>query len=188
MTNNVTELLQKLHELSVRGVDGEKDNAAKMLDRVLKKHGLILADIPSLSRTETVEFPAVLNDPTNQYQFNLLIVKNVIGHFSDDDSRGSFVESTGPWKNRKHTFIVRVTPAEKVEIVAKLDFYWNQYLKEIKTFQSAFFTANKLFTKDAFYTVDELTPEQLDEKKRIDRMSRGIEEKNYFDRLDNPNK
>ena len=42
---NLESKLRKLLILSERGIDGEKDNAAGMLDKLLEKHGLNLSDI-----------------------------------------------------------------------------------------------------------------------------------------------
>lgn len=45
MDKKLEEKLRKLLILSERGIDGEKDNAAVLLERLLKKHGLELSDI-----------------------------------------------------------------------------------------------------------------------------------------------
>jgi hypothetical protein len=42
---NLESKLRKLLILSERGIDGEKENAAEMLDKLLERHGLKLSDI-----------------------------------------------------------------------------------------------------------------------------------------------
>lgn len=39
------ERLRKIYELSVRGVDGERETAQRLLKNLLEKHGLSLSDI-----------------------------------------------------------------------------------------------------------------------------------------------
>jgi len=45
MNESLIDRAKKIYELSVRGIDGEKENAKRMLDLFLKKYGLTLEEI-----------------------------------------------------------------------------------------------------------------------------------------------
>lgn len=121
------ELLKKLKELADRGIGGEKTNAQKMLDNLLKKHNLTLEDIGVVEKSLRV-----FKVKRSQRQFFMQVAASVIGNkFS--------------YWNDRNTFTMELTVSQFIEIDARYDFYWKEFKNEEKIFWRAFIQRNHLY-------------------------------------------
>jgi len=181
MPNKIIELAKKLKTLADRGVDGEKENAITMLQNLMVKHGLSMADIEGEKRTWR-RFKVL----AAQDRFFLQVVANVLG-----DGYKQKIKSTG----QKIYLSVEVTAAEYVELAAKYEFYWNHYQKELEVFYLAFIQKNHLYKKEtdearkARYEKEdqkELTAEEKAMLLRMAQMMAGMEAGQFHKQLSSP--
>lgn len=158
--DKIIELAKKLKALSDRGVGGEKLNASKKLEQIMKKHGLSIEDIEGERKNYTY-----FKVDKIQHQLFIQIVSSVLGIgfelMKDRRKRGQFV--------------LFLTAFEAVEIQMKYDFYWKLYKDELDIFTSAFIAKNDIYHPNGNkVNPDELSKEEIARLKRIIEMSDSI--------------
>ncbi len=175
MTDKVKSLINKLHELAKRGVDGEKDNAASMLDALLKKHGLTIDDIEK----DDVEYHK-LTFKFGEEQY--MIIRHCTYYVI-----GTTVDFYGVYKgNRriKNKVAIKCTLAQFLEIQAMSEFYWNEYLKERELFLHAFIQRNRLFPADVNKVdIDSIEGEEFERLSRVVELSKSIKNNSFHKQL-----
>lgn len=126
------ELLRKIKALAEHGVDDEAENAAVMLDRLMKKYGVTEAD---LDDEKVEEFSFRWKYP---YEERLLaqIVFMVIGEFSKLYYRN---------KRENKTRYVYCTKTQKIEIAAAFECYRVHLKNGLDNFYEAFIQRENLF-------------------------------------------
>jgi hypothetical protein len=123
--------LRKLLALAERGIDGEKDTAQKMLDKLLAKHDLTIEDISGDKKTDHwFKFGSKVVYRRLMRQIILSVVGNVDFYTSSVD---------------KTIFIVEVTDFEKIEIEMKFSVYKKTLDKELEESFVAFVHKHELF-------------------------------------------
>lgn len=154
---NKVELLQKIKALAERGVGGEKINAKRMLDELMKKYNISEQDINE--------------DEIRSFDINIVgfkakslvcqVLYSIVGNIDDRKNLYSYKD------NGKKKYYIKCTNAEFVEFQAKYKFYMHHFKKELELFYSAFIQANGIFpTADKIKLGDEekgfsLTDEDL---------------------------
>jgi hypothetical protein len=124
----------KIKELAERGVDGEKAAAQSMLEKILVKHGLTLADIEGKPKREWVELTF-----SGEYEKLLLtqIVRKAAGVSGDLVYR---------WKKGTRTRIkFELSPVEHVEVEFMFELMKKALADEFSKVLSAFIHTNRLF-------------------------------------------
>ena len=160
------ELAKKLKALADRGIGGEKVNAEKMLNALMKKHKKSIEDIEG----EKQEDYYLKIDSTHIKIFNQIAKKvnrsvKVYGEFPKNIIR----------KHRlKGNYMITCSPAEYVEIEAKYDFYSKLYKDEFDIFFTSFLKANSLLLDNLSTEEKELTKEEYEKWKRISEMAGAI--------------
>lgn len=125
-------LLKKLKVLAERGVGGEKENAQLMLDRMLKKCGMTYEDLEAeVVDVHTIQFKDDLHE-----KFTHQIIASVLGKVT-----------TWGYKRLKKTIIFESSLAEFIEIKAKRDFFFRDYIRQQQLFYKAYIQKNELYAK-----------------------------------------
>lgn len=132
--------LSKLQALAERGVGGEKVNAQRMLDKLLARHGITVADL-SDERRETRWFPAA-------NRFDKSLAQQIMSKICDSSTVELWVS-----KRRPKQIGVDVTPAEAIEFELHYDALRKALAECFKDAFVAFVQANRLFpsTRDGNY-------------------------------------
>ncbi len=158
MTNKEKELILKIKALADKGIEGEKENAQKILNSLLKKYNITVESL------ETEELHWCKFDVT-KVERRLL---DQIAYSVTADFDLSIVNGI--------TYL-ELTKAQEVEVRFKFSFYNNLYKKELELFYHAFIHKNDIYNKDPKNTVDpnEFTEEEKERRRRVKEMSKGIE-------------
>lgn len=168
--DKLIELAKKLKALADRGVDGEKRNAAALLEAFMKKHNISDEEI--------------YGEQIIRHQFN---IKKDEFKFFNQIVRGVRFDLQVKWYgNKKSAPLVDCTAAEYLEIIAKFEHYSALYKKELRVFYLAFLEANKLLATppDAEkQTAAELSVEEQEIRRRASSMSQDIKRDDYKKRL-----
>lgn len=148
----------KLLALAQRGIGGEKENAARMLEKLLAKHGMTLADL----------------DPSNEARTELQLT------YSTQEERKLIVQiaamilnTRGPSLYRHHrrkALTIEVTPAQRADIILHYETYRialrGHMQRAKKIAMSAFIHANNIFptaNDEETTSAPDIPPEELAE-------------------------
>lgn len=119
--DRIIDRLKKLLALAERGERGEADNARRMLEAELRRHGLTLDDIRS-ERKSTRVLKYCSNE---ELQLIIQIILNYSGSASE-----AFKEAR--YNARKREIYIELSDMEYVDISNMCDFFKAQYRKERK--------------------------------------------------------
>lgn len=172
------ELAKKLKALSDKGIGGEKVNAEKMLNELMKKHNLTIEDIEG-EKTEDYYF----NIKKEHHSLFVQIVGNVKYKLP---IYGEFPDNLIKDYKLKGNYMVTCTVSEFIEIETMFDHYSSLYENELEIFFGAFLSANNLLItppKDEQRSIDDLSPEELKKWKREQIMAAGIKSETFRKRL-----
>jgi hypothetical protein len=122
----VLELLRKIRELAKRGVDGERDNAARLLEAKLQKYGLSLED---LERVKTKRW---------YWKYGTLLEAKIISHVVARvaDYQGSCWKRVG-----KKVVGYDLTYAQGIEAAEWIEHYLAAWKREVKEHEELLFRA-----------------------------------------------
>ena len=132
-----TELLKKLKALAERGVNGEKENAAALLKKLMDKY-----DISS----EELNIDVVKEE---QFTFHgaeqRRILLQIIYKVANDKDIFHEYKYTASGRSCRTVVGADVTKAQKIEIEFLFDFYVKQWEKEKERFLSAYIQKHELY-------------------------------------------
>lgn len=156
------EIIQKLKALSDRGVAGEKENATKLLEKLMKKYGITEDEI-KCEETKVVDIELRTNAEKR-------ICSQVLYAYFDD----------APLYRRfgtKISFWTKLTKAQELEFKYILSVYFDSFYKEENIFISAFIQKNKIFPKVSKTDDDNIPPtaEEIAKSIKVRSMMTGIE-------------
>lgn len=164
------DLARKLKALAERGIGGEKINAQKQLEKILKKHNLSMSTLEE----ETLVSGYFKITPTLKSLFGQIVASVILGGTSVYGST-----------RRKGYVYIEATPAQIAEIDMKMNFYGTLYEQESELFRTAFIEANRLFHPDAPHQdPKELIPKEQEKAERILRMAKQVKKATPFLELD----
>lgn len=123
----------KLKALAERGVGGEKENAAKLLETIMKKYNI---DESVLNQSEIKHREFKYRDKIEDKLLNQIIYK-ITGN-----------QERWHYKGIKPVLVAECTEAQKVEIDILFEFYMTIWKQELDVFLRAFIQKNKLFSSD----------------------------------------
>lgn len=158
---NKLEIIQKLKALSDRGINGEKENATKLLEKLMKKYGITEEELEQ-SQTKTV-WVTLRNIAEKRICSQILYA-----YFDDADL----------WQRRgdRTKYWTELTPAQEIEFKYILSTYIDSFYKEQDIFIHAFIQKNRIFPKDAkVVNMSELSPEEKEKSLKASFMAEGIE-------------
>lgn len=130
--SKILNLAKKVKALADQGVGGEKENAAAILLALCNQHGIRPEDLED----EAVTTRVFSTTPDTEKIILQCIASTTVAEIS------GWVD-----KRKPRDRFVKVTDAEYLEIQAKIEFYVPIWLKELRTFRSAFIQVNDLGAK-----------------------------------------
>lgn len=132
MEDKVQAKLRKLLALAERGEGGEKDNARRMFDKLLAKHGMTIEDLSKESR-ETHWFPA-------RSRFEVRLAGQIMAKILDTMTPDIWTS-----RGRPKQVGVDVTPSEAIEFELHYEALRRALTGCFQDAFSAFIQANRLF-------------------------------------------
>lgn len=147
-------LLRKLYALSVRGVEGERENARQMFLSMCEKFGVHPADFEAEEKPK--ERSIKYKKKFKGQDMTAQIIASVVGK-----RRSMFVDT------HNSELIVELTDTEFAEVQQKLGFYYAQFLKDLETYYEAWIQKNKLYVKPEADKEKDEAPLTEAEKERI---------------------
>jgi len=170
MEGKTRQRMKKLLALAERGVGGEKETAARMLQKLLKKNG-----IRTLEELEKEEAEYTLFSYKGKHELKLL--KQCIYKIMTAADHTTYYHTKGT----RQKLGIYCTRAQKIEIELEFDFYRKVFYEELSKFVSAFIQAQRIFPPDA----PEGSYDKLDERDmKIAYMAEGIDRKSRVTRLE----
>lgn len=163
MDEKTIQRIKKLQALAERGVGGEKETAAVMLQKMLEKNG-----ISSLDELAEEEYEYTLFSYRGKHEIKLLkqCFYKVMGAKSD--------RTTYRTHGTRQKIGIYCTKAQRIEIELEFEFYRNVFYEELSTFMDAFIQAQKIFPPDAPVSeCDEFNERDM----KIAFMARGIDKR-----------
>ena len=125
------EKLKKIRELAERGIDGEKEQARKMYERLLEKYEISDEEIADKLEMHWFRYKTELEES--------LLVRVFYAVTGSEEHYGY----KGPYSRRKERGVL-CTEAEAAEIDLLFSFYREEIKRELTPFMIAFFHQNKL--------------------------------------------
>lgn len=155
------EIIQKLKALSDRGVAGEKENATKLLRKLMQKYAISEEDLKQ-EEVRTV-WVTLKNDAERKICGQILYA-----YFNNADLYKRHGDRTKYW--------TELTPAQEIEFKYMLSVYLESFYKEQDIFIRAFIQKNKIFPVGGPVTnIDDLPAEERGKSIRAALMTEGIE-------------
>lgn len=174
--DRIIDKLKKLLALAERGERGEADNARRLLEAELRRHGLTLEDICADNR-RTRMFKCNSNEERGLL---IQVLVNYLGSKSD-----AFCEST--YNKRKKQVYIDLTDMEYIDISNMYDFYKAQFKKERKRLLHdmivAFVQKHSLYDSTPSERPDDDREIDWDELKRILALSSTMEDVTFRKQL-----
>lgn len=170
MTEERERLLQKIKRvqaLAERGVGGEKESAATLLETLMKRYDISEADIA----TERVELRWFRYKTELECRLLNQIIYTVTGKCP--------AGCVGAYTGRKHKKVgIECTDAERLEIEISFEFYNAAMQTELERFYSAFLIKNQIFPPPGKSEIDIPTPEERsdEEEFKLSAMLAGMDE------------
>lgn len=155
------EILLKLKELSNRGVDGEKENATKLLKKLMKKYNISEEELLQEEKKEV--WITLKNNAERRICHQILY---------------AYFDNASLWYRNGHRtrYWVELTAAQEIEFKYIFSIYLKAFYDEQDIFIDAFIQKNRIFPKDGPVTnISELSSEEKGKALRASLMSEGIE-------------
>lgn len=164
--------LRKILELVRQGEGGEKENAEKILDKLLKKHRLTRSDLD-----DAVKQKYDFKYRTSMEKRLLLQIKLAV--------LGRKRELNSYWRVKGKTILVfELTKAENITISLYYSHYKGLLKDELEIFHRAFINSNPmLFPDDQSVDPQTLTDEEVARDLRVLEMSKNIKAKTPLTRI-----
>lgn len=157
---NVQQRIIKIYELSIKGVDGEKDTAKRQLSTFLKKYNLTHDDL-----LEKPKKPYVFKFSSKTHKKLLFqILWSVLGNNWTVFVMGLNTKS----------ITINLNEVDYADVKVKYDVYRRDFNLMLKDFYEAFILANDIYCPDSFVYAKNETLEDKQRSKRIGRMAFGI--------------
>lgn len=171
----IIEKIRKVQALADRGVDGEKENAARMVERLMTEHDITEEEL----RDDIMERRWFRYNSKDKFAPKLMsqVMYATVGS-RDKWSRG-----------RKAMTGMECTAAEEIEIRARFEFYYKSYQEDLDAFFLAFISKNDIFPTPELVEDDEddePCERTVEEQARIDKasnMMRGMEKHDYHKQI-----
>ena len=161
----ILERIKAVQALAERGDRGEKENAAAMLERLMKQYGITETELAE-DRREIAWFR--FKTPLERRLLNQIIY-TVTGRVA--------YSCVGKYTNRTRKKLgIECTSAERLEIEFSFKFYNAAFEKELDRFYSAFLNKNHIFPENVIDEVPDTGEIDLEEAQRLSRMMAGMEE------------
>ncbi|WP_428067361.1 hypothetical protein [Chryseobacterium gambrini] len=135
------ELARKIKALADKGIDGEKENAAKLLDSLMKKHNISMEDLED-EKIESFYFQI----PSYKHELEYRILHQLVGIFKVK-MYGRFTQKVMREYRLSGNYMIECSKVVYLEIKAKYDFYCARLEKRLDEFFYAFCMKNDLLVE-----------------------------------------
>ena len=177
MESKKIELIKKVKALADRGVGGEKEDAAKLLEKLMKKYGIEEADISEdIEEIQSFSYHG-------EFEHRLLL-QIFYKHFPDITENRGRVRTLPYGKGSRSTFFISCTIAQGIEIAIEFDFYRELWKEEVNFFYQAFLAKHDIYPQEAYEHPSELS---LKDSYRMKMMMEGLSDKTLRPRICNIN-
>ena len=152
MASNVTDTMKHLLELSKGGVGGEKENANKLLNKLMKKYNITEED---LKKEEIKQ-----HDVKFKTKWEMQLIHQIMYMINPERNIYSYKN------NKKKVVILELTDAEWIEHQYLFSIYKKAFEDELELFTSAFIQRNNIFPKEVPEHIKE--QQEKEPKKEMD--------------------
>lgn len=156
-----TEILLKLKELSKKGINGEKENAAKLLEKLMKKYNISEEELN--------------NEEIKDVYINL---KNEIEIRLASQILYAFFDNRKLYKLNKFKYCTELTSAQEIEFKYMFSIYLEDFKRQELVFYRAFINKNDIFPKSVTVETVEaknFSSEEIKERALAEIMMDGLE-------------
>jgi len=180
-SEKIISLGRKLLALAERGVDGEKENAQRVLKSYMEKYGLELKDIEPKTRSRRI----VTNVTLDIKQMFINFVASIVG--KDYDVRKC--KGKGYWalemNDDEWSQFEEQWPVYRKALKAELKKKQKEHEKMMKLVVNAFISKHDMYSKDREDSGDSkpLTPEELEEIMQMLRMREKMDDISFYKKL-----
>ena len=168
MENRNMEKLKKLRELALRGVDGEKEQAIAMLEKLTKKYGILTEELDE----EIIKDFRFTFHGDKERRLLLQITYKI----TNETNRFHTLFFTNTGRKCKTECEISCTEAQKIEIEFLFDFYKKLWEKELEALFSAYIQKHQLFGK--LKNGEEGKDITLEERIKMEKMMYGLSNEN----------
>lgn len=169
-------ILNNLNELAKRGVGGEKENAEKLLEKLLKKYNMTIEEIEQdVPKTRYI----VRSENKSNFDYEKTLIDQLLYKIKPDAVTRVFTYRK--IKRNRLTTIVDLTDAEWLMFQYEFSIYKDALEKDLGLFMSAFISKNHIYpsaeqTKDLENDAIDISEKySKSELTKIAMMSNGIE-------------
>lgn len=190
VSDEILNKLLKVKKLAEKGSEGEKQNAQKLLDRMMKQYNITEED---LEQDIIYAHGYIVNEEYEKrlfVQVTANVRKDIAVAFlgdvklKDKDSLMQFLKSRG-WE--KSNCLLDCTDSEFIEIVTKYEMYIKDFKKQLETFYYAYLSKNDLLIEatEEENKNHELTDEERDKIIKSLQMMGGIDKLTIYKQIEN---
>jgi predicted RNase H-like nuclease len=167
--SKILDLAKKLNELAKRGEGGEKENAERMLRRLMKEHNLNEKDLE------------------DEQVFNYCQRIKLDSYSLFFQISGTVNKTIKPRRqsNKHNTCYFKCTKVEYLELLARFEFYERLFKEETEVLFLAFLSKHDLYVKVTKEEMNDLTDEEKERRKRAAFMAEGLKDASYLKQLGN---
>lgn len=165
------DLLKKLQALAERGVGGEKETAERKLRQLMDKYGI---DELECAEDKLEEFEFKYKNAQEEQLIRQLFYKM----FGSGWRSKSYTYRYG--KGSKSIRGIECTKAEGIQLQIEYEFYKQLWQEEMELFWDAFIQKHRIFSlrPEDIGEHEPLSPERLEEIKRMSQMMETMKDKN----------
>lgn len=157
------ERLKKIQALALSGIEGEKLNAIRMLNELLRKYSITLEELTGLER-----FPVVFGFSNEQEEI-------ILNHVVMKICRTQRVKN---WtKGKKRTFML--TRLEEIDAKDAYVHYRKEFKTDLTDLTSAFIHRHHLFAPDEGDEKKEFTAEDIKKYERLVALMSGMQSREW---------
>ena len=157
------EIITKLKALSDRGIAGEKENATKLLEKLMKKYGITEEDLQTEEKKQV--FITLKNDIEERLCCQILY---------------AYFEESSLYKTRgcRTKYYTYMTAVQEIEFKYMLSAYIEDFYKQQDIFYSAYIQKNHIFPKNVKTKyIEDITADERAKSLLASMMAEGIEKK-----------
>lgn len=173
------ELAKKIKALAEKGIDGEKENAEKLLQNLMRKHNISIEDLED-EKSEMFYFK--IESYSHDLEFKIL---NQLTGIFNLKLFGMFPPKIIRELKLPGNYGVECTKVIYIEIKAKFDFYCKSLEKRLDEFFYAFCIKNDLLVPEGENDKDKmLTPEEKKTMLNALKISKNLESDIFLKQLE----
>lgn len=176
--NNIESLrmkLAKLQALADRGVDGEADNAKRLIQKLCSDNGITIEDI--------------LSEQKKEYRFKIGQEEMFLRLFTNCYAKITNLGQLKYWQSSRSEIIVELTPVQYVDLKCLFEWHKENLLKDLKVMKEDFLEAyvhkHRLFSnRKQEDKSGPLSTDELSRLRRIFNLQKNLNDNNYHKMLE----